>query len=66
MPSTNTPVQSQSEIIKRIAGYSNAVTALLETYDFIAAADQADILAVARSMADDVARDLAALVGSAA
>ncbi|MDQ1919399.1 hypothetical protein [Massilia pseudoviolaceinigra] len=66
MPSTNTPVQTPSEIIKRIAGYSNAVTALLETYDMLPAADQADILAVASSMADDIARDLAALVGGAA
>lgn len=52
--------------IKRITGYANAVTALLETFDFVAAADQADILAVACSIADDVAGDLAALVGSAA
>ncbi|MDQ1923212.1 hypothetical protein [Massilia pseudoviolaceinigra] len=66
MPSTNTPVQIPSEIIKRIAGYSNAVTALFETYDFLAAADQTDILAVAGSMSDEIARDLAALVGGAA
>lgn len=68
MPSINTPVQtpSKSEAIKRIAGYANAVNALLETYLLIPAADQADILAVAASMADDVARDLAALNGGAA
>ncbi len=66
MPSTTTPVQTPSEIVKRLAGYSSAVTALLETYHLIAAPDQADILAVATSMAGDVARELAGLAGSAA
>lgn len=58
--------QNRAAAIKRVAGYANAVTALLETYDLIPAADQADILAVATSMAGDVARDLAAQNGGAA
>ena len=66
MPSTNTSVLSPSDTIKRIAGYANAVTALLETLDLIPEADRVDILAVASSMADDVARDLAVLIGGAA
>lgn len=65
----NTELENRQQIrasaIKRIAGYANAVTALLETYAMVPAADQGDILAVAGSMAGDVARDLAAIVGSA-
>lgn len=57
--------QNRAAAIKRIAGFANAVTALLETYAMVPAADQGDIVAVAGSIANDVARDLARLIGGA-
>ena|GEM_PF-6384406 len=63
---TTTPAVSQSEIIKRIAGHANAVTALLEVFDIVPPAEQADIVAVAGSIANDIARDLATFIGSQA
>ena len=56
------PIERAAEI-KRIAGYANAVTALLETIEMVPVPDQADIIAVASSIANDVARDLASLIG---
>ena len=66
MNTIDKPHQSQQirvATIKRIAGFATAAAALLETFDMVPTTGQADILAVASSIANDVARDLASLIG---
>lgn len=63
--SANTPAQSRSETIKRLAGSANAVAALLAAIDLLPEAGKHDVLATCSSIANDVARDLVALVGGA-
>lgn len=51
------------DAVKRIAGYANAVTAMLEVYEIVPAAEQVEVLAMSERLAHDIAKDLASLVG---
>lgn len=70
MPSTThaqaTPASSQSETIKRLAGLSNAVAALLAVADALPPTDRLGALDTCAKIADDVASDLFALIRGAA
>lgn len=62
--STTTPVQSPK--IKLIAGQANTFAALLSVLHLIPLAEQPGTLAMLADFADELARDLSALVGGAA
>ena len=64
--STRTPEQSRSEIIPRLAGHANAVAAILSVAGLLEDDAQESALLTCSSIADDVARDLDALVGGVA
>lgn len=70
MPSTKhaqrTPVPTQSELIRRVAGTADTIGGLLAVFGLFPAEDQHETLVVASRLADDLARDLAALVGGEA
>ena len=66
MPSTITSVQSHSEQIRRLAGIADTIGAMLSVFDLLPSAGQEDALAVSASLADDLAQELAAIVGGAA
>lgn len=58
--------QDPAKTLKRLTAQANAVAALLSAVDVLPAEDQNSILLTCSSIADDVARDLDALVGSPA
>ena len=66
MPSTNSPVQSHSEQICRLAGIADTIGAMLSVFAMLPPAGQDDAIAVSASLADDLAQQLAAIVGGAA
>jgi hypothetical protein len=59
------PAPSRHEIIKRIVGQANAVSALLSVVDALPIIGQHDTLCICAGFADDIAADLSTLVGGA-
>ena len=66
MLSTITPVLSQSEQIRRLAGIADTIGAMLGAFTILPPAGQDDAIAVSASLADDLAQQLAAIAGGAA
>lgn len=66
MFSTVTPAVSHSEQIHRLAGIADTIGAMLGAFALLPATGQADALAVSASLADDLAKQLAAIAGGAA
>ena len=66
MPSTNTPAQSHTEQIRRLAGIADTIGAMLGVFAILPPAGQDDAIAVSASLADDLAQQLAAIAGDAA
>jgi len=66
MPSTNSSVQSHSEQIRRLAGIADTIGAMLSVFALLPPAGQDDAIAISASLADDLAQQLAAIVGGAA
>jgi len=65
MPGANSSVQSHSEQIRRLAGIADTIGAMLSVFALLPPAGQDDAIAVSASLADDLAQQLAAIVGGA-
>lgn len=66
MPGTYSSAISHSEQIRRLAGIADTIGAMLSVFDLLPTAGQDDAIAVSASLADDLAQELAAIVGGAA
>lgn len=65
MPSSNSPVLSHSEQIRRLADIADTIGSLLDASVLLAPAGQADALAVSADLADDLVQALAVIAGEA-
>jgi len=66
MPGTYSPAISHTEQIRRLAGIADTIGAMLSVFALLPPAGQDDAIAVSASLADDLAQQLAAIVGGAA
>jgi len=66
MPGTHSPAISHTEQIRRLAGIADTIGAMLSVFALLPPAGQDDAIAVSASLADDLAQQLAAIVGGAA
>jgi hypothetical protein len=66
MSSTATSAPSHIEQVRRLAGIADTIGAMLSVFALLPPAGQDDAIAVSASLADDLAQQLAAIVGGAA
>lgn len=66
MPGIHSPAISHTEQIRRLAGIADTIGAMLSVFALLPPAGQDDAIAVSASLADDLAQQLAAIVGGAA